>query len=89
MLISLIRYLESYLNNQEVRELLGVDKSVGTFTTISWKVNSDIDGSMDLYFPTQYYLGALLERGVRVLLYTGVNDFGCNWVGVERLFHAF
>ena len=31
-------------------------------------------------FPTQHYIAALLERGVRVLIYAGANDWVCNWV---------
>ena len=36
----------------------------------------------DAQFPTQFYIGALLERGVRVLLYVGANDLVCNWVSL-------
>ena len=36
--------------------------------------------SFDQIFPTQYYIGALLERGVRALIYVGANDWICNWV---------
>ncbi|THH00837.1 hypothetical protein EW026_g1768 [Hermanssonia centrifuga] len=41
--------------------------------------------SMDSAFPTQYYIEALLERGIRTLLYIGANDWICNWVGNERM----
>ena len=34
----------------------------------------------DMFFPTELYIGALLERGVRVLIYVGENDWICNWV---------
>ena len=35
---------------------------------------------MDRAFPAQLYIAALLERGVRVLIYVGANDWICNWV---------
>jgi hypothetical protein len=31
--------------------------------------------------PTQHYVTGLLERGVRVLVYVGENDYICNWIG--------
>lgn len=34
--------------------------------------------------PTAEYVAALLERGVRVLIYVGTYDWICNWVGNER-----
>ena len=30
--------------------------------------------------PTQYYIAALLDRGIRVLLSAGTYDWQCNWV---------
>ena len=35
---------------------------------------------MDLVFPAQYYTAALLERGVKTLIYAGENDWICNQV---------
>lgn len=31
-------------------------------------------------FPAQLQIAALLERGVRALIYVGANDWICNWV---------
>lgn len=36
---------------------------------------------MDEWRPAQYHVAALLERGIRVLVYVGKNDFICNHVG--------
>ncbi|KAF8178575.1 Alpha/Beta hydrolase protein [Mycena galopus ATCC 62051] len=33
---------------------------------------------------TQHYVAALLERGIRVLIYVGTYDWICNWVGNEH-----
>lgn len=39
---------------------------------------------MDPLHPTDIHIAALLERGVRVLIYVGTYDWICNWVGNER-----
>ena len=31
-------------------------------------------------FPAHYYIAALLERGIRALVYVGATDYICNWV---------
>lgn len=38
---------------------------------------------MDEYRLTYHYVAALLERGVRALIYVGKNDWICNHVGNE------
>lgn len=63
-----------------MQKLIGADLAVKNFSTTSMIVNKAFMDNLDLVFPTQYYLAALLERGVRVLLYVGANDFACNWV---------
>lgn len=32
----------------------------------------------------QDYVAALLERGIRILIYAGTDDWQCNWVADER-----
>lgn len=44
------------------------------------EVNGRFGTTLDQFFPTEYYIAALLERGVRVLIYVGENDWICNWV---------
>ncbi|KAJ7818241.1 serine carboxypeptidase [Mycena olivaceomarginata] len=68
------RSIGSYLDRPEVRALLGVDPSL----TANFSSCSGEDQS------TQHYVAALLERGVRVLIYVGTYDWICNWVGNER-----
>lgn len=77
--------LEAYLNLPAVRQVLGIDPSFGNYSSVSMAVNSAFEAKLDHIFPTQLYLTALLERGVRVLLYVGANDWVCNWVGNERM----
>jgi len=78
--------IAAYLSRPDVRSALGVDPSVpANFTGTNMALNAAFIGSMDHMFPNQIYIAALLERGVRALIYAGVNDFACNWVGNERM----
>jgi len=77
--------IEKYLNQPSVRELIGADPAVKNFTTHSEEVGRGFWDANDAWSPTQYYIAALLERGVRVLLYVGTNDFVCNWRGNEEM----
>ena len=47
---------------------------------LSMTVAEAFISAQDSVFPAQHYISALLDRGVRVLIYVGVNDWGCNWV---------
>lgn len=40
--------------------------------------------NLDMFHPTYHYVSALLERGVRVLVYVGEYDWICNWVGNSK-----
>jgi carboxypeptidase C (cathepsin A) len=48
-------------------------------------VGSAFDQTRDSLHDSQDYVGGLLERGVRVLIYVGTHDWICNWVGNERM----
>ncbi|KAI0069949.1 serine carboxypeptidase [Panus rudis PR-1116 ss-1] len=77
--------LAVYLNHSEILEDIGVDPEAGGYKTYSMQVGNDFQANLDMVFPTQYLLAALLERGIRTLLYVGSNDWTCNWVGIERM----
>ncbi|KAI0933476.1 hypothetical protein AcV5_005612 [Taiwanofungus camphoratus] len=78
--------ISTYLDRPDVRSTIGVDPSVtGNFSSCNNKVNAAFHAVDDQTFPTQYYIAALLERGVRALIYVGANDWICNWVGNERM----
>jgi cathepsin A (carboxypeptidase C) len=65
--------------------MLGVDPSLtSNFSSCSNAVGYAFYETLDEYRNTQYYVAALLERGVRVLIYVGTYDWICNWVGNER-----
>ncbi|VDC04910.1 unnamed protein product [Peniophora sp. CBMAI 1063] len=63
--------------------MLGVDPAVPTpYQGHSDKVGYAfiVDGT-DLQRTATAHVAALLERGVRVLIYIGKNDYVCNWIG--------
>jgi len=74
-----------YLNDPRIRKEIGTDIWEGNFSSSSPDVNENFHLGLDWQFPTHYYLAALLERGVNVLIYVGANDFVCNWVGNEKM----
>ena len=73
-----------HLNLPEVRNTLGVDPAKGNFSAINYTIPNAFSAQMDDYEQTTLYVGALLERGIRVLIYVGNYDWICNWVGNER-----
>ncbi|EPS98584.1 hypothetical protein FOMPIDRAFT_1024590 [Fomitopsis schrenkii] len=76
----------AYLDRPDVREQIGVDPSLSAnFSSCSNEVGAAFTAANDDMFPTQFYIAALLERGVRVLIYVGANDWICNWVGNDRM----
>ncbi|KAJ7612594.1 serine carboxypeptidase [Roridomyces roridus] len=79
------RHISNYLSLPSVRQSLGVDPAVpANFSSCSPIVGAAFNAHLDGLRPTEDYLGALLERGVRVLIYVGTYDWICNWVGNER-----
>ncbi|EKM51716.1 uncharacterized protein PHACADRAFT_150354 [Phanerochaete carnosa HHB-10118-sp] len=83
--LSVRSQIEHYLDKPDVRKTLGIEPSFGNFSRHSMEIVLAFGASLDEVFPTSYYIGALLERGVRVLLYVGANDWICNWVGNEQM----
>jgi carboxypeptidase C (cathepsin A) len=76
-----LRDIGTYLNKPDTRKLIGVDPSLpANVTGCAWDVRERFRMTQDHTNPTQYYIGALLDRGVRVLIYVGENDWMCNWV---------
>lgn len=61
--------------------MLGVDAAANNFTICSNSVGAAFNDQLDEARLTQHYVSALLERGVRVLVYVGTLDWICNWVG--------
>lgn len=84
--IRLRRQIGEFLNNKRTQDLLGVDSSKkGNFSHSTPDVNAAFRANLDHYgFPAQFYIGALLERGIRALIYVGATDYICNWVSIQR-----
>lgn len=77
------RVISQYLDRPDVRSTIGVDPSItSNFSSCNYEVNAAFHAADDSMFPTQYYIAALLERGIRALIYVGANDWICNWVRV-------
>lgn len=72
--------IEDFLNQQNIRDDLGVNASAGKFEGCNNPVGDRFNDNLDAYYPTQFYIAGLLERGVRVLIYVGDYDWACNWV---------
>ena len=58
------------------------------FTDCNMEVNKAFRDSGDRMVPAQFYIAALLERGVRALIYVGANDWICNWVRITFISDA-
>ncbi|OJT03086.1 Carboxypeptidase Y -like protein [Trametes pubescens] len=81
-----LKYVQDYLNNVHIQSLLGVDPAAVNYTWANMELNSRFDGHSDYWsFQAEHHVAALLERGVRALIYVGATDWICNWVGNERM----
>ncbi|KAF9561528.1 serine carboxypeptidase [Agrocybe pediades] len=79
------KFITNYLDKPSVRALLGVDESITkNYTSCDHDVGRAFAATQDILHPTKDYVAALLERGVRVLIYVGSYDWICNHVGNER-----
>ncbi|KAI0640108.1 serine carboxypeptidase [Trametes polyzona] len=78
--------VQHYLNNPHVQSILGVDGPAANYSWLSMDLNTRFTERGDHWsFPAEYHIEALLERGVRALIYVGATDWICNWVGNERM----
>lgn len=77
--------IKGYLDQPHIRLAIGADPHIGEFTLCSSKIELAFNSALDSAFPTQYYIEALLERGVKVLLYVGATDWACNWISVNKM----
>ncbi|RDB27312.1 Carboxypeptidase Y [Hypsizygus marmoreus] len=80
------KYISNYLDSPSTQTKLGVDPSLrhSNYTLCSAKVSSAFSATLDVLQPSHLHVAALLERGIRVLIYVGTYDWICNWVGNER-----
>lgn len=79
------RGINAFLDRPDVRETIGVDpRLTSNFSQCNNDVVQTFRDSLDWQFPAQHYIGALLERGIRALIYVGANDWICNWVCIRK-----
>ncbi|CAJ1979244.1 unnamed protein product [Sphenostylis stenocarpa] len=77
--------LVTFLNKEKVKSALGVPKDF-KFNTCSTAVK--IAMLQDWMKNLEVGIPALLEDGIRMLLYAGEKDLICNWLGNSRWVHA-
>ncbi|KIJ19841.1 Merops: S10.UPW [Paxillus involutus ATCC 200175] len=72
--------IREFLDLPSTRAMLGAE-SPGNFSLCSDEVGRNFVSHLDKWaHHTQDYVAALLERGIRVLIYAGTYDWQCNWV---------
>lgn len=77
------RTISEYLNQPSLRRTLGIPSTNTTWSSCSNRVSTLFALSNDELHPSKDYVGALLERGIRTLIYVGDYDWICNWVANE------
>jgi carboxypeptidase C (cathepsin A) len=82
----IIQSITKYLRTDKVRKALGVDELAPPFQGCSNKVGREFQKVNDYMIDTRPYVAALLDSGIRVMIYVGTYDWICNFVGNERVF---
>ncbi|EHL02897.1 putative Carboxypeptidase Y [Glarea lozoyensis 74030] len=82
----IIESITKYLRTDKVREAFGVDKAAPQFEGCSNKVGREFQKVNDFIIDTRPFVAALLNTGIRVMIYVGTYDWICNFVGNERVF---
>ncbi|KAF9042307.1 hypothetical protein BJ165DRAFT_1529736 [Panaeolus papilionaceus] len=73
------RDITDYLSHSDVHSTFGVDPSITSkFTSYSEDVIHSFGVTQDMLHQVADYVAALLDRGVRVLIYVGNYDWACN-----------
>ncbi|CAK0855727.1 unnamed protein product [Prorocentrum cordatum] len=73
----------TYLNDKDVQKQLGVDKNFESYNLI---VNKAF--SLDFMKNSHMLIPLMLAAGIDVLVYSGDQDFICNWLGNEKWVQA-
>ncbi|KAH9849189.1 serine carboxypeptidase [Lenzites betulinus] len=82
----ILKNISEFLNNPSIQSSLGVDGPGSNYTWANMDMNGRFESHYDYWsFRAQDHISALLERGVRALIYVGASDWICNWVGNERM----
>jgi cathepsin A (carboxypeptidase C) len=80
------KHISNYLDLPSTRTTLGVDPSLAdfNFSSCSSSVGHAFSLALDEFHPTYHHIAALLDRGVKALIYVGTYDWICNYIGNER-----
>ncbi|KAJ7348936.1 serine carboxypeptidase [Mycena albidolilacea] len=79
------KQIADYLNLPSTRLTLGIDPSYPNISMVGWAVNAAFSASGDVYKSSTLHIAALLDHGVRVLVYAGKYDLACNFVANDRV----
>lgn len=72
--------IDAFMNRDDVQKALGANPQV-------WKscnMGVNLMFAVDWFKNFNYTVPALLQKGVRVLIYAGDMDFICNWIGNKK-----
>ncbi|KAJ7144934.1 serine carboxypeptidase, partial [Mycena crocata] len=78
-------HIANYLNLPSTREILGIAPSYPNISLVGWAVNEAFTSSGDVFKSSTLHIAALLDHGIRVLIYAGTYDLACNFVGNDRM----
>lgn len=81
---SIFSDIEVYLNLPEVREVLGTDPKPATYKYRSNAIGVNFDRTLDQFHTSAHHVAALLDRGVKALIYNGDVDWICNHLANEK-----
>lgn len=68
------------MNMESTRSALGISSTFGEWEPVNFVLNAAFEQSGDVFSNSQHYLSAVLNRGIRALIYVGRTDFSCNWL---------
>ncbi|KAK7036761.1 hypothetical protein VNI00_011427 [Paramarasmius palmivorus] len=81
------KHISNFLSDPDIKAKLGVDMHPSipsNFTGCSSYVGDAFERTLDRMHLSTLHIGALLERGIRVLIYVGTYDWMSSWVASER-----
>lgn len=85
-------WIETYMNDASIKSQLGVP-ATAAFKSCNMDINKNFLFQGDAMHNSAQLLPDLIEDGIRVLIYAGVQDLMCNFIGneewVEKLATSF